>query len=288
MFTGEQLRGIKLEKLEIEGIELKDKEEQTEESESDSDNKLWDMVDIELTREVEKKMQGVYEEEFVYNIPYYASADKGGKVNWGILCDKVNCKYRRENKPHTHVLGVNVNGAEQLIRTYKHIKFESEEPKIMDIEGKAYWMLKITITNVKDNIVKPLWIVQAVMQSDYKTGKFTFNENALAIAQSKGYRNLILSVVPSNAKVKWIKEYSEGKAYTKPDALIDESGKGDPEQSQEQSGELISQEQIESLKALMVEKVYPFNKVVMAVKRNIGQLSELTRAEYGKIVADWS
>jgi hypothetical protein len=73
----------------------------------------------------------------------------------------------------------------------------------MDIEGKSYWMLKLTIQNTKDKITKPLWMVEAVMQSD-KTGKFSFNENALAIMQSKGYRNLILSVVPSNAKIKLI------------------------------------------------------------------------------------
>ena len=225
------------EKIEIEGIVL---EEKTEEEKSDND--LWDMIDISLTREIEKKMQGVYEEEFVYNIPYYTGSDKGGNVDWGILCDKINCKYRRENKTHTHILGVNVNGAEQLLRTYKHIKIEAEKPEIMDIEGKSYWMIKLTIINIRDSITKPLWVVQAVMQSD-KTGKYMFNENALAIAQSKGCRNLILSVIPSNAKVQWIKEYSEGKAYTKPEALADipsekPNGATQPDSPKEESSEV--------------------------------------------------
>jgi hypothetical protein len=203
---------LEKEKIEIEGIVLEKK------AEEESETNLWDIVDIELSREIEKKMQGVYEEEFVYNIPYYTGKDKGGQIDWGILCDKINCKYRRDKTPHTHVLGINVNGADQLMRTYKHFNLESEKPEIMEIENKKYWMIKMTVTNIKDKITKPLWVVQAVMMSD-KTGKYTFNENALAIAQSKGFRNLILSVVPSNAKVQWIKEYSEGKAYTKPEEL---------------------------------------------------------------------
>jgi hypothetical protein len=209
------------EKIEIQGIVLEEK------SEEEAEESIWNIVDIELSREVEKKLQGIYEEEFVYNIPYWTAPDKGGKVDWGILCEKINCKYRREGKTHTHVLGINVNGADQLMRTYKHFNLESEKPEIMDIENKKYWMIKMTVTNIKDKITKPLWVIQAVMQSD-KTGKYTFNENALAIAQSKGFRNLILSVVPSNAKVQWIKEYSEGKAYTKPEELPNATNTTEP------------------------------------------------------------
>jgi hypothetical protein len=74
-----------------------------------------------------------------------------------------------------------------------------------------------------------------------------------------------------------------------PETKPEPKTKPEPEQPQEQPESLtISQEQVGALRALMTTKGYTFNKVVMAVKRNIGQLSELTKEEYAKITADWS
>jgi len=205
------------EKIEIEGIVL---EEKTEEEPEDNLDKFFDMVNLEQAVEISKFIQGQYEEELVYNIP--RNTDYGGQIDWGILCDKMpdGCKARKEGRKHIHTLGINILGANKARQLYGRLKIELDKPEMVKVEEKAYWLVGGKIVDGHNGNTQNYFYHEPISIKTSKGG-FYFNQYACLSCQTKVTRKLILDVIPGNLKSQWIKDYTEGKEYTRPSSVID-------------------------------------------------------------------
>jgi hypothetical protein len=204
------------EKIGIEGIILEEKtEEPTEEEKT-----IWDLVDLEMAVDIAKFIQGQYEDELVYNIP--RATEYGGQINWEVLCDKMpdGCSYRKQGRKHIHTLGINILGANKARQLYGKLKIELSKPENVKVEDKNYWLVEGSIVDGHNGNTQNYFYHEPIMIKTSKGG-FYFNQYACLSCQTKVTRKLILDVIPGNLKSQWIKDYSEGKAYTKISNIVD-------------------------------------------------------------------
>ena len=224
------------EKIGREGIVL---EEKTEEESEVTLDAFFEMVNLAQAVEISKFIQGQYEEELVYNIP--RNTDYGGQVDWGVLCDKMpdGCKARREGRKHIHTLGINILGANKARQLYGKLKIELGKPEIVKVEDKDYWLVGGSIVDLHNGNTQNYFYHEPVSIRTSKGG-FYFNQYACLSCQTKVTRKLILDVIPGNLKSQWIKDYTEGKEYTRPSGVVDvpeerSNGKTQPDKPQEPS-----------------------------------------------------
>ena len=207
-------------KLEIQGIVLEEKAEEKPEEDSGGLGKFFEIVDLEQAIEISKFIQGQYEEELVYNIP--RATEYGGMIDWGVLCDKMpdKCSYRKQGRKHIHTLGINILGANKARQLYGKLKIELSKPEIVKVEDKNYWLVGGSIVDLHNGNTQNYFYHEPVMIKTQKGG-FYFNQYACISCQTKVTRKLILDVIPGNLKSQWIKDYTEGKDYTKPSNIAD-------------------------------------------------------------------
>lgn len=164
------------------------------------------LVDIALSNEAGKEIAGMYDPVGIYNIP---RKSESGKLDWGGLCDIINCPYKNQDK-HIHTLGVGIAGAKRAMSLYGNLEIMPEEPHLIDGEGEKLWSCTATgIDHHNKNQIKLTYMQSASIKT--REGKVFKNDNMPMIVQSKAIRNVILFLVPGSIQQKWIDNYIAGK-----------------------------------------------------------------------------
>lgn len=164
------------------------------------------LVDIALSNEAGKEIAGMYDPIGIYNIP---RKSESGKLDWGGLCDIINCPYKNQDK-HIHTLGVGIAGAKRAMSLYGNLEIMPEEPHLIDGEGEKLWSCTATgIDHHNKNQIKLTYMQSASIKT--REGKVFKNDNMPMIVQSKAIRNVILFLVPGSIQQKWIDNYVAGK-----------------------------------------------------------------------------
>lgn len=195
----------KVTKAEVEGLEETSKEEATE-PQNDLEEIL-KMVDFTLSKEVSDGMRGLFDGSGIYNFP--KKSYTGEKV-WK-ECDlmKGGCPMKG-HELHVHIVGVGVQGALKGMRAYGKMHIKNDEPKLVDQDGKKFWMAHCAIKDLHNGNELDLWYREAATK--VYNGKLTENEFAALNAQSKCMRNTILAIIPGDLPEKWVEDYRNGKA----------------------------------------------------------------------------
>jgi hypothetical protein len=164
------------------------------------------LVDIQLSYEAGKEIAGLYDPIGIYNIP---RKSESGKLDWGGLCDVIQCPYKNQDK-HIHTVGVGIAGAKRAMSLYGNLEIMPDEPHMVDGEGEKLWSCTASgIDHHNKNQIKLTYMQSASIKT--REGKIFRNENMPMIVQSKAIRNVILFLVPGSIQQKWIENYIAGK-----------------------------------------------------------------------------
>lgn len=265
-----QVKGMKVESIGVDDI--------LENIDLDQDV-VFKILDRDLTKEIADGLSGHYSPELIYNKPF--STDSG-KVDHGHVCDAMNygrgCSYRDKNQTHIHVVGVGYQGSLVALRAYGQMSVTVEKcPELRDDgAGDLTWFAYSEATDHHTNITIGRWYGEKLMQATRKGARE--NEHAMAIAQSKAMRNVILACLPRDLLEKWIADFKAGKKAFNP-ARTQQMGYNRQRQQAKSSKDTTPKQ--ETVKP-SVNKAYKDMVGELAKKMNVPatRLTEFLASEY--------
>lgn len=185
------------------------------------DAEAFALVDATLTDEIVNILRGHSHEDCFYNIPYFTPAKSGGKRSWP-ACDLIEggCSYKKQNKDHTHVVGVGYWGMVTAAQAYGRVTVRTlERPTVVEEADILYWATHVLAHDGHNGLEVDRWYHEEAMMETYKG--LVDKPHADGIGLSKCMRNVLAFLIPRKLIKVWTQDYLAGRAVMDPQRAIE-------------------------------------------------------------------